>query len=470
MKANKLPMKNRCLIFSLFFALYAFAQNNGKVNKKAVKRLIEDVSALASDQMEGREPGTMGEIKARDYIKRRMLEIGLEPKGTDGFVQNFSYFENVKQKPNKTKLTINNKLMRLNHDFYPISLSSNGTITDVPVLGVSYGIHLPDSSYSNYDNLDLEVNGYVVQIDLASPDVLNTETADVLSRVVEARNRGAVAVLLYTSQKGHKLPNINYKRIESIGIPVLVLKSSAFAKVPEEYIENASLSVNQYEVREQAHNVIGFINNNADNTVVISGHYDHLGYGGEGSKYKGPRKIHNGADDNASGTAGVLELAHYFKNNKKQEKNNFLFIAFSGEEKGLLGSRYFVNNPTIALKNLNYLINMDMIGRMEKDMPLTIEGLGSSLMWEPLIKETDWKAFPFTLKKREDGPSDHAPFYAFGVPALHIWTGKHDDYHKPSDDIEKINFEAESKIISFIETFILLMDEKAKVDFHLREK
>ena len=111
-----------------------------------------------------------------------------------------------------------------------------------------------------------------------------------------------------------------------------------------------------------------------------------------------------------------------------------------------------------------------MIGRMEKDMPLTIEGLGSSLMWEPLIKETDWKAFPFTLKKREDGPSDHAPFYAFGVPALHIWTGKHDDYHKPSDDIEKINFEAESKIISFIETFILLMDEKAKVDFHLREK
>ena len=463
-------MKNRCLIFCLFFTFYVFAQDNGKVNKKVVKRLIEDISALANDQMQGREPGTMGEIKARDYIKGRMLEIGLEPKGTEGFVQAFPYFEDVKQKANKTKLTINNKLMRLNHDFYPISLSSNGIITDVPVLGVSYGIQLQDSSYSDYDNLDIEINGYVVHIDLASPAKLDVDVPDVLSRISEARDRGAVAVLLYTSEKEVQLPEMNFKRIESIGIPVLVLKKSVFTKVPIDYIENATLSVNQYEVPKQAHNVIGFINNDADHTVVISGHYDHLGFGGAGSKYKGPRKIHNGADDNASGTAGVLELAHYFKNNKEQEQNNFLFIAFSGEEKGLLGSRYFVRNATIALENINYLVNMDMIGRMEKGMPLTIEGLGSSLVWESSIKEVDWKAFTLSLKNREDGPSDHSSFYTVGIPALHIWTGKHDDYHKPSDDIEKINFEAESKIMSFIESFILKMDEKGKVDFHLREK
>ena len=111
-----------------------------------------------------------------------------------------------------------------------------------------------------------------------------------------------------------------------------------------------------------------------------------------------------------------------------------------------------------------------MVGRMEKEMPLTIEGIGSSLIWKSSIEELACDAFPLTLKKREDGPSDHAAFYFAGIPSLHLWTGKHNDYHKPSDDVEKINFEAESQIISFIESFILLMDEKGKVDFHLREK
>jgi hypothetical protein len=112
---------------------------------------------------------------------------------------------------------------------------------------------------------------------------------------------------------------------------------------------------------------------------------------------------------------------------------------------------------------------MDMIGRMEQGMPLTIEGIGSSLVWEPSIIGLAWQTFPLTLKSREDGPSDHAPFYAVGIPALHFWTGKHDDYHKPSDDVEKINFEAESKIISFIEMFVMSMDEKGKVGIHKRE-
>ena len=113
---------------------------------------------------------------------------------------------------------------------------------------------------------------------------------------------------------------------------------------------------------------------------------------------------------------------------------------------------------------------MDMVGRMEEGMPLTIEGIGSSKSWKPALQELACEAFPFTLKNREDGPSDHAAFYYAGIPALHLWTGNHNDYHKPSDDIEKINFEAESQIISFIESFIVLMDEKGKVDFHVREK
>ena len=302
----------------LLMPLSILSQNFSEYNEKRVTRLQQDVITLASDEMEGREPGTNGEIKARDYIISRMQEIGLNPKGTDGFIQAFTYFEDE------------------------------------------------------------------------------------------------VAVL--------------------------------------------------------AHNIIGSIDNNAKKTVVITAHYDHLGYGESGSMYEGPRQIHNGADDNASGTAALLELAHLIKNNKIKEDNNFLFIAFSAEEKGLLGSKYYVMNPSLNLNEINYVLNMDMLGRMEPGMALTIEGVGSSLIWESSLKEIKCDAFPLTLKKRENGPSDHAPFYDAGIPALHFWTGKHDDYHKPSDDAEKINFNAESEIISFIETLILSTDSKGKINFHLREK
>ena len=315
-------MKISFLLSVLLIPLTILSQDCIDIDKQRVSRLQEDIFKLAGDEMEGREPGTNGEIKARDYLINRMREIGLNPKGTDGFIQAFTYFEKA----------------------------------------------------------------------------------------------------------------------------------------------------NQNEVAVQAHNVIGFIDNSANKTVVITAHYDHLGYGGSGSKYKGPRQIHNGADDNASGTAALLELAHLIKNNKIKEHNNFLFIAFSAEEKGLLGSKYYVMNPSLNLNEINYVLNMDMLGRMEPGMALTIEGLGSSLIWESSLNELECDAFPLTLKKRENGPSDHTPVYEAGIPSLHFWTGKHDDYHKPSDDAEKINFEAESQIISFIEALILLVDSKGKINFHLREK
>ena len=312
----------KSLVLSLMLIPFTIlSQDCSEINKKRVTRLKGDIITLASDEMEGREPGTNGEIKARDYIISRMQEIGLTPKGTDGFIQAFTYFEKANQ------------------------------------------------------------------------------------------NEGAV----------------------------------------------------------KAHNVIGFIDNGAQKTVVITAHYDHLGCGGCGSKYKGSNQIHNGADDNASGTAALLELAHIFKNNKIKEHNNFLFIAFSAEEKGLLGSKYYVMNPSLNLNEINYVLNMDMLGRMEAGMALTIEGLGSSLIWESSIKEIECDAFPVILKKRENGPSDHAPFYEADIPALHFWTGKHDDYHKPSDDADKINFRAESRIISFIEALIVLIDPKEKINFHLRK-
>lgn len=462
-------MKRIQLLLGLLFPFVLIAQDCDKLDKKMIKRLKVDIETLASDQMEGREPGTTGEIKARDFLIKRMKEIGLSPKGEEGYIQGFSYLEKVKRNLNKINLSINDKVLELNHQYYPTELSANGSITDVPVISIAHGIHIPENDYSDYERLDVEVNGYIALIDISTPSELE-EAPDLLSRATEALDRGAVALLIYASTKGDHIPQSSFRKIRSIGIPVVFLKKKAFETVPADYIENASISVAQYEAPTKAHNVIGYIDNGAEHTVAIMGHYDHLGYGGEGSHYKGPRKIHNGADDNASGTAAILELAYFIQNNKTTEKNNFLFIAFSAEEKGLIGSNYYVQNPTIAMDEINYVINMDMIGRMEENMPLTIEGVGSSLVWETSLKELECDAFPLKLKKRENGPSDHKAFYYAGIPALHFWTGKHNDYHKPTDDVEKINFEAESKIISFIQELIIAMDSKGKLAYHLREK
>jgi hypothetical protein len=461
-------MKKHLLFMVFYIGFTALAQDCSKINKKAVKRLKDDVYTLASDQMEGRNPGTSGEIKARNYLSQRMQEIELETMGTEGFVQAFSYFEKVKQKPNKTKLSINNKSLKFTHQFYATEFSANGIIEDTPVLSVGFGIHLPQQNYSDYEILDIDIQGYVALIDIELPAKNLDQPPSIEFRISEAKSRGAVGVLLFSSKNDKNAPKSTYNRIKNSGLPVLYLKQSSFDEVPQIFVENTSFSVVQYETPTLAHNIIGFIDNSAKLTVVITAHYDHLGFGSFGSKYKGQKKIHNGADDNASGTAALLELAYFFQNNKKKEKYNFLFIAFSAEEKGLLGSKYFVKNPTLALVDINYVLNMDMVGRMEVNMPLTIEGLGSSLVWETTLNEVSCDAFPLTLKKREDGPSDHAAFFKVGIPALHFWTGNHNDYHLPSDDADKINFDAESQIISFIEAFILKMDEKDPVLFNVR--
>lgn len=195
-------------------------------------------------------------------------------------------------------------------------------------------------------------------------------------------------------------------------------------------------------------NVIGFLDNGAVNTIVIGAHFDHLGMGLQGSsKAEKPEgQIHNGADDNASGVAGLLELVKYFSENNIKETNNFLFIAFAGEELGLQGSRYFVNNPTLPLENINFMTNMDMIGRYDPSRGVGIGGYGTSEKWPGIFKNitTDTKFF---TDNAGSGGSDHGSFYVKQIPVLFFHTGGHDDYHKPTDDIGKINTVAESKIL-----------------------
>lgn len=213
-----------------------------------------------------------------------------------------------------------------------------------------------------------------------------------------------------------------------------------------------------------AHNVVGFLNNNAEYTIVIGGHYDHLGLGNGGNSLEANpnNKIHNGADDNASGTAGVLELARYFANNNIKENHNYLFIAFSAEEEGLLGSKYFTNNPTVPLEKISFMINMDMIGRLnETTNKIVISGVGTSPSIPKALQAHENDIVKYKADSAGMGPSDHASFYLKNIPALHFYTGTHNDYHKPSDDADKINFKGEAHVLNYI---IKITEELAKED------
>ncbi len=218
----------------------------------------------------------------------------------------------------------------------------------------------------------------------------------------------------------------------------------------------------------KASNIVGFLDNGAPTTVVIGAHYDHLGTGTQGSSLdpNPTGKIHNGADDNASGVAGVLELARYYKSNKVKEKNNFLFILFSGEELGLYGSDYYVEHPTIDLGTVNFMINLDMVGRLDpKNGGLSVSGSGTSPGWEPLLKSLSTPEVPITTDSSGTGPSDHTKFYLKKIPVLHFFTGSHSDYHKPSDDAEKINYEGEVAVLQTIIKVVDTMDKEPKLAY-----
>lgn len=213
-------------------------------------------------------------------------------------------------------------------------------------------------------------------------------------------------------------------------------------------------------------NVLGYLDKGAKQTVVIGAHYDHLGMGHFGSRHTGEPAIHNGADDNASGVAAMLWLAEALAA-QKNAKNNYLFIGFSGEELGLYGSKYFVANPTIDLENVNYMLNMDMIGRLQESGVLSVNGTGTSPAWSDLLEKVEGKQETILVKKGEGGigPSDHTSFYLKDIPVLHFFSGQHNDYHKPEDDSDLVNFEGIQQISEFILAIINEANGMGKLDF-----
>lgn len=215
-------------------------------------------------------------------------------------------------------------------------------------------------------------------------------------------------------------------------------------------------------------NLAAFLNNDAATTVVIGAHYDHLGNDGQGSSLdpNPANKIHNGADDNASGVAGVLELARYFARNNVKEAANFVFVCFSGEELGLLGSKYFTEHPTIDLASVNYMINMDMVGRLDKlTRNVYVSGTGTSPVWQPLLERLSTPELVIKMDSSGTGPSDHTSFYLKDIPVLHFFTGSHGDYHKPTDDWDKINAAGEASVLNLIIRVITAPETGSKLPF-----
>jgi hypothetical protein len=275
--------------------------------------------------------------------------------------------------------------------------------------------------------------------------------------------------LYNTEAKAEELKFDGKDKSDKASIPVLYVTRKA-------WMENFSDAEASYDLRTKietapksrtAHNVVGYIDNGAASTVVLGAHFDHLGYGEDGNSMirTGEKLIHNGADDNASGTAALLELARLLKKSKLKNQN-YLFIAFSGEELGLFGSKYFVEHPTVDLRTVNYMINMDMVGRMNDTTKMvTVGGYGTSPTWASVVKTNAKTGFGIKIDSSGTGPSDHTSFYRKDIPVLFFFTGIHSDYHKPTDDAPRINYIGEWQIIRFITEIISSASTTGKLVF-----
>lgn len=250
-------------------------------------------------------------------------------------------------------------------------------------------------------------------------------------------------------------------RFEEIGLQPMGGDKSYIQSFDFEYSSNPHASNGE---ARKGKNLVGYIDNKAETTVVIGAHYDHVGKGAFGSRTPGSSEVHNGADDNASGTAGLVYLAAQLKQSKLKNRN-YLFIAFSGEEMGLYGSKHFVNNPTIDLSKVSFMINLDMIGRLDEDKSLLINGAGTSPIWKTTFSRIKSPELKITTSDGGVGASDHTSFYLADIPALHFFTGAHDDYHTPEDDSDLINFEGVQLVSDWILVLLKELDQAGKIEF-----
>ena len=472
-------MKKRFTTLVAALALTAFAVVAQQSDREpSPSRLQQHVSYLASDALDGRRTGTAGANDAARYIAGEFSRAGLmpgvgkaarKPKAIiASYLQTFPYVGRVELGKNNVLLLVNTDVgveMRVGEDWMPLGISANQTLNLTGVVNAGYGITANELNYNDYKGTFSK--NQVAVIRTGTPDGDNphgrfTTAGQLRFKIAAAQSAGVGALLIISEEdnlKNDSLARLRYDNAGLAGIPVAVISKRTAEKLAN--VKQVSLATNVVRAEVPSYNVVGVLEGSdpvlKKENIIIGAHYDHLGRGGEGSGSLAPKagEIHHGADDNASGTAGLIELARIFGAQRPKLKRTLIFIAFGGEEEGLLGSNYYVNHPFAPLTNTVGMINMDMIGRM-KDRKLVIGGVGTAKEWRDLISTE--KSFELTLNEDGFGPSDHSSFYGKQVPVLFFWTGTHNDYHKPSDTWDKINYNDEAKILSFVARIIRGID------------
>jgi aminopeptidase YwaD len=490
-------------------ALYLNPQAAAAPAALSTERIREHVQYLASDQLQGRRAGTPAADEAARYIEKAFRSYGLKPAFPSGYLQPFSFVARVelgKQNLFQVKTAASEQSYKIGEDFMPLAFSSAEAATG-EVVFAGYGISAPELQYDNYAGVD--VKGKLVMILRGSPEGDNPHGRfaqytqpglEIQNKTLKAREKGARGVIFVSEEKvfqHDRLSRLHHDlNFLDAGIPALVISRVLANSILEERkappvkseftgadaverakartaplaIENLTVAfkADVVKVNGNAANVVGLLPGSdpqlASEYVVIGAHYDHLGLGGPESLAASPDgQIHHGADDNASGTSALLDLARAMALGRGQFKRSVIFIAFSGEELGLLGSAAYTKNPPVPIASTVAMLNMDMIGRLRNDA-LFIGGMGTSPVWKPLVEKLNGAsgANPaaagngsqshFQLSYGQDGfgPSDHQSFYVRDIPVLFFFTNTHDDYHKPSDTADKINAEGIRQVAEFV--------------------
>jgi hypothetical protein len=505
------------LLFGLIVALAttAFAKDD-EVNAEREARMKRDITFLASPECEGRGPGTQGIDKAADYIAGEFKKAGLKPGGKEGFFQPFTFGGGVMLgSPNTLRLRgpqgqeISPKFG--NDVQFDVLGSSGSGSADAPLVFAGYGITVKDKDLEYDDFQGVDVSGKVVILLRRAPRWENAAVpfggkmkdlhAALEPKIANAVRHKAAAVILVndaTEPKDALLPfqtlrfafggggspgstpavHVRREVIDdlirsSLGTTLRELERDIARdlKPRSAALKGWSAAVSAKVERETFHvkNVIGVLEGSgplAKETVVIGAHYDHLGYGPFGSMAvswtkAGYKVMHPGADDNGSGTTSVMELARRFAALKNRQGRRLVFMTFSGEERGLLGSQHYsFKEPLFPLKDTVAMVNLDMVGRLPYDDKtqkgkLIVEGLGTAKEFEPLIDKLNEKhGFQLIKKQTGLGPSDHDSFCRKNIPVFFLWNNLHPDYHRPSDTADKINVKGMRQIADLAEDII----------------
>ncbi len=492
------------------------AKPGGAFLSRAAERMKNDVTFLAADEREGRAPGTKGIEAAAEYIASVFKSAGLKPaSGAQGYFQPFQIGGTPVLKERQglefTGPGGRNLVEKFKQDFNPLTIGSSADLSGVPIVFAGYGITARDDAHKlNYDDYaSVDVKGKAVLIirhepqqdDDASPFAgkQTTRFAHFEHKATNAFQHGAAAVLLVNDLAGLKGEADRLLGYTAAGsqvlsnLPIVMLKRSTVDKLLAEAGEPSladlekqidsdlkprSRPIKGWSVSEkigidrptiETKNVIGVLEGSgplADETVVLGGHYDHLGRGGltSGSLAFFSNDIHNGADDNASGTSMVMELARRIAARPDPPARRVVFMAFSGEERGLIGSQYYVEHPLFPLKSTVMMINCDMVGRLDAKNDLQMVGTGTSAGIDALVDGLG-KSSGLTIKKVAGlsdgfGGSDHQSFYGKEVPVLFAFTGVHRDYHRPTDDSNLINYPGMARIADYLELITLEIVER----------